>query len=70
MTYRIRAATSADLQPFYEMAKRTGGGFTNLPPDRKTLTEKLERSARAFAREGEVLNDDLYVFVLESAADP
>jgi arginine N-succinyltransferase len=64
----IRPATKADLQPLYEMAKRTGGGFTNLPPDRGTLAEKLERSAAAFAREGEALDDDLYVFVLEKPA--
>ena len=26
------------------MAKLTGGGFTNLPPDRKALRTKLDRS--------------------------
>lgn len=62
----IRAATTGDLQHLYEMAKRTGGGFTNLPPDRKALTAKLERSAQAFARAEEVVNDDLFVFVLEN----
>jgi arginine N-succinyltransferase len=30
VSFVIRAATPADLQPLYEMAKRTGGGFTNL----------------------------------------
>ena len=49
--YPCRASPD-DLQPMYEMAKRTGGGFTNLPPDRKALTAKLERSAAAFARDG------------------
>ncbi len=68
MSLLIRPATKADLQALYEMAKRTGGGFTNLPPDRGTLAEKLERSAAAFAREGEAPDDDLYVFVLEKPA--
>ena len=68
MTHRIRAATASDLQHLYEMAKRTGGGFTNLPPDRKALGAKLERSAAAFAREGDSIGDDLYVFVLENTA--
>ena len=67
MTFRIRAATPADLQPLYEMAKRTGGGFTNLPPDRPALTAKLERSAEAFARTEHSVGDELFVFVLENS---
>jgi arginine N-succinyltransferase len=50
------------------MAKLTGGGFTNLPPDRATLVEKLARSELSFAREGEEQAGDLYVFVLEDLA--
>ena len=34
MSFVIRAATPDDLQAIYEMAKLTGGGFTNLPADR------------------------------------
>ena len=66
MSFIIRAATASDLQHLYEMAKRTGGGFTNLPPDRKALTTKLERSAAAFNRTEEEVGDDLFVFVLEN----
>ena len=40
MTFCIRAAGADDLQHLYEMAKLTGGGFTNLPPDRKALRGK------------------------------
>ena len=68
MSHIIRAATPADLQALYEMAKLTGGGFTNLPPDRKALTAKLERSASAFARAGDEPADDMFVFVLENVA--
>ena len=68
MTHIIRAATPGDLQHLYEMAKRTGGGFTNLPPDRKALTAKLERSAEGFARTEDQVGDDLFVFVLENVA--
>ncbi len=68
MTHVIRAATPGDLQHLYEMAKRTGGGFTNLPPDRKALTAKLERSAEGFARTEDEVGDDLFVFVLENVA--
>lgn len=66
MTFIIRPARMDDFQPIYEMAKRTGGGFTNLPPDRKALTAKLEKSVAGFARTEDVVNDDLYVFVLQN----
>jgi arginine N-succinyltransferase len=67
VSFIIRAARLDDVQPLYEMAKRTGGGFTNLPPDKKSLTTKLERSAAAFTRTEDVVGDDLFVFVLENS---
>ncbi|TKD52856.1 arginine N-succinyltransferase [Sphingomonas baiyangensis] len=66
MSFRIRAARNDDLQPLYEMAKLTGGGFTNLPPDRPALKAKLDRSAEAFATTDDVVRDDLFVLVLEN----
>ena len=66
MTFVVRAATEADLPHLYEMAKLTGGGFTNLPPDRKALSAKLARSREAFAREGGQMADELFVLVLEN----
>ena len=68
MTFIIRAARPDDVQQIYEMAKRTGGGFTNLPPDKKALSDKLEKSAAAFARDDDAVSDDLFVFVLENLA--
>ena len=68
MTFRIRATHAKDLQPLYEMAKLTGGGFTNLPPDRASLSSKIERSSAAFARDDEGISDDLFVLVLENTA--
>lgn len=65
MTFLLRTAREKDLDALYRMAKGTGGGFTNLPPDRPTLKAKLERAARAFSREEDTLNDDLFVFILE-----
>ncbi len=65
MTYRIRPARGEDFGALYEMAKLTGGGFTNLPADRGTLVGKLARSDSSFARPGDDQAGDLYVFVLE-----
>ncbi|WP_417609607.1 arginine N-succinyltransferase [Parasphingorhabdus sp.] len=66
MSFRIRAARIDDLQHLYEMAKLTGGGFTNLPADRGSLTAKLERSERAYQRDTEEHGDDLFIMVLEN----
>src|SRR5690606_11556814 len=66
MSYRLRAATSDDLEPLYEMAKLTGGGFTNLPPDRKALARKLERAVAAWTNEADVVRDEQFVLVLEN----
>jgi arginine N-succinyltransferase len=68
MTHLVRAASPADLDAIYRMAKRTGGGFTNLPPDRAALAAKLDRAARAFARDTDTPADDRFVFVLEDTA--
>jgi arginine N-succinyltransferase len=67
MTFRIRAARDEDLQHLYEMAKLTGGGFTNLPPERDALRNKLIRSHQAFERPDDGGDhDDLFVLILEN----
>lgn len=66
MTHCIRAARDEDLQALYEMAKLTGGGFTNLPPEKDALRVKLERSHAAFARDDDAMQDELFVLVLEN----
>ncbi|HUD91346.1 arginine N-succinyltransferase [Sphingobium sp.] len=66
MSFIMRIARADDLQTLYEMAKLTGGGFTNLPPDRTSLAAKLERTEKALARQGEGIEDELIVMVLEN----
>ncbi len=68
MSFIIRPATGEDLQPIYEMAKRTGGGFTNLPPDKPALQAKLEKSDAAFGRREDDIGNDMFVFALENTA--
>lgn len=68
MTFVVRAARDEDLAHLYEMAKLTGGGFTNLPPDRRALKAKLDRSHAAFARDEPSVEDELFVLILENVA--
>jgi arginine N-succinyltransferase len=69
MTFLLRTAREKDLESLYRMAKGTGGGFTNLPPDRPTLAAKLERAAKSFARDDGQIANDLFVFILEDTSD-
>jgi arginine N-succinyltransferase len=66
MAFRVRPARPGDFQAIYDMAKLTGGGFTNLPADKGALVEKLARSQAALDKETDEPGDDLYLFVLES----
>ena len=69
MSYVLRPALPYDLTAIYQMAKSTGGGFTNLPPDRAVLEARLARAAEALEREGDTVGDDLFFFVLEDRAE-
>ena len=66
MSFVIRPSREDDLEHLYEMAKLTGGGFTNLPADRDALAGKLATSAKAFANTGDTLTDETFVLVLEN----
>ncbi|MCW3837904.1 arginine N-succinyltransferase [Sphingomonas canadensis] len=66
MSFVIRAACDEDLNHLYKMAKLTGGGFTNLPPDRRSLKAKLDRSHAAFARSDGGHAEELFVLMLEN----
>ncbi len=64
--FRIRASRISDLDSLYELAKMTGGGFTNLPPDRDALAARLARSAVSFDKAEETTGDDIYLLMLEN----
>ena len=56
MSFRVRPATGDDFRAIYEMAKLTGGGFTNLPADKRHAGRQARalggrvRARRATAR--------------------
>lgn len=64
----VRPALAADVDAVYELAGRTGPGFTNLPHDRDALRQRLERSERSFTADLTAPDDELYMFVLEETA--
>ncbi|MEW9854409.1 arginine N-succinyltransferase [Novosphingobium sp. M1R2S20] len=66
MSFLLRPAQDSDLAALYRIAKSTGGGFTNLPPDRPALKAKLRRAAGCFSRQEDAPADDLFVFILEN----
>ena len=65
MSFRVRPARPDDFAAIYELAKLTGGGFTNLPADKKTLYDKLARSEEGFGLEAEEQTGSLHLFVLD-----
>ncbi|MDO9488044.1 MAG: arginine N-succinyltransferase, partial [Sphingomonadaceae bacterium] len=51
MSWFVRPAREDDLDAALELARMTGGGFTNLPPNRDALARRLAWSAESFARD-------------------
>jgi arginine N-succinyltransferase len=62
---RIRPGRADDLEALYEMAKRAGNGFTNLPADRTALAAKLSRSEAALNAPTDEPGDQLFLLMLE-----
>src|SRR6187402_1642679 len=65
MAAAVRIARPRDVDALYEMAKLTGGGFTNLPADRGALAAKLARSDEAIADPEDAPGNHLYVLMME-----
>ena len=67
MTWRIRPARGSDVDALLDLARLTGGGFTNLPADRDSLAERLARSDASFARGTDAPDDEVYILLLEDS---
>jgi arginine N-succinyltransferase len=65
MSWHVRAARGSDVDALLELAKLTGGGFTNLPADRTSLAERLAWSDASFARGEDAPHHELYILLLE-----
>lgn len=60
----IRLAQAQDLDAIIQLARTSGGGLTNLPLDRSTLSEKLSRAVHTHQYMNS-FGDGLFWFVLE-----
>lgn len=63
--WRVRPARMGDLDGLKALAELTGGGFTNLPNDRKALEDRLAWSQRSYAADLSEPEDEKYMLVLE-----
>jgi arginine N-succinyltransferase len=67
MSWRVRPASAADVDALLDLARLTGGGFTNLPADRASLAARLAHSDASFARATEAPDDETYILLLEQS---
>ncbi|WP_156254511.1 arginine N-succinyltransferase [Sandarakinorhabdus oryzae] len=66
--WRVRPARMDDLPAVLELARLTGGGFTNLPQDEGALARRLAWSDASFARTDAAPENELYLLLLEEVA--
>jgi arginine N-succinyltransferase len=61
--FLIRPARAEDVDALLALAKQTGGGFTNLPPDRDDLERRILLSDAAMRSDIGAPNGELYLLV-------
>ncbi len=62
---RIRPIRSNEMEGLLALATEAGVGLTTLPPDRRVLQEKIDKSVSSFTKTVNEPDDETYVFVLE-----
>lgn len=63
--WQVRSARAADVDALLGLAALTGGGFTNLPPERAALERRLQWSSDSFSARVTAPGDEMYMLVLE-----
>lgn len=64
----VRPVRTEDLDALVALASLTGGGMTNLPPDRAALAARIAWSARSLSTPVSAPQDEYYLLVLEDGA--
>ena len=67
MSWFVRPAREDDLDALLELARMTGGGFTNLPPNGEALERRLAWSSASFTKELQAPDNELYMLILEES---
>jgi len=67
VSWFIRPAREDDLDALLDLAGMTGGGFTNLPPDRDALARRIAWSVESFEKDLQAPDNELYMLFLEEA---
>lgn len=63
--WHVRPARLDDLDGLLMLAESADEGMTNLPPNRRALGERIERSIHAFDCDIAQPEDELYLLVLD-----
>ncbi len=61
----IRPVRETDFDALFDLARRAGGGMTNLPPDEQALRSRIKFSVNSFASQPTAPGPDAYMLVLE-----
>lgn len=61
----MRPVRESDLPAILELARRSGGGMTNLPADEKALRARIEFSCASYAKGATGPGGEVYMLVLE-----
>lgn len=61
----VRPVKMDDLDGVFELAQKTGGGLTTLPPDKKRLSEKIRESQKNFEYMPSRPKGETYFLVME-----
>lgn len=61
----IRPVTLDDLNDVYDLAQKTGGGMTNLPPNRDALEARIAFSVESYEANVSAPGGEVYMLVLE-----
>jgi arginine N-succinyltransferase len=64
----VRPARLDDVDALYQLACKTGEGFTNLPPDRAALLERIEKSCTSFEDDVHAPQNQKFLLMLEVVA--
>lgn len=65
----IRPVRMNDFEAIHELAKKSGGGMTNLPADRDTLMGRIEKAVHSFDANAQEPGPEVYLMVLEVDGD-